>query len=547
MPRFQSRLFNWIDQSLPAQMGRRVRRSLDIKFEQIAEALVGIKLQEVPQLLAYQVARAALYPVYVLNKNIQKVFPILGSRPQSPDVMEASETPDLLTESKLSDIDSDQDGRILGLRMGGALRRPSLTQDHGMKFLSASPEVNSEIDSNSLNPETPWLLRPLLRFFNWIDRTKINLDRNITAIIKPIDNGNNLDTFQTYIANRLSNRVPAKIWRQVIEEYENQNDDQGSLKESNALSENRALGRNRKIEYLRQLIEDAIAYFFGENASQDPDLSMDELKADTNSHQMPQNLDGNAIEGDRQPARLRSRKFNLSSFNKIKQSDAVERSANSSPLQELIAAAMDYFTSRRSLKEDRSKDRLEKLENAEEILEPNSDSTGQIRLDDQIDRLRKLIEAAVDYFFSKQRSPSELEATNSIEISKSESIESLFADDNGPWPLPMEYESVAFANSPDLTALNSSGELQIFETTTSQMSQERLEGGSFFIEETLMQSENERPLRAWIEAQATILGYVYSPVMTVVFWFDEIILKIENLIIRLWKKLVSLPKKLLGK
>ncbi|OIP68705.1 MAG: hypothetical protein AUK48_15595 [Oscillatoriales cyanobacterium CG2_30_44_21] len=529
MPRFQSRLFNWIDQSLPAQIGRRVRRSLDQKFEQIAEALVGIKLQEVPQLLAYQVARAALYPVYILNKNVQKIFPILGDRPKDADAMEASASLELLTESKLSDI---------GAKPQYQKSLPSLE----VKFLPESPEVNPQIDSDSLNPKTPWLLRPLLRFFDWIDRTKIKLDRNITAIIKPIDNSNNLDSFQTYIANRLSNRVSAKIWRRVIEEYENQNDAQDSLKESNALSENRALGRNRKIEYLRQLIEEAIAYFFGENASQDSELSMDALEADPNSHQMPQNLDGKAIEGDAKP---RSRKFNLSSFNKIKQSDAIENSVNSSPLQELIAAAMDYFTSRRSLKQ--GKDKLEKLENTEEVLDPNSNSSGQIRLDDQIERLRKLIEAAVNYFFSKQRSLSELEATNSIETSQSASMESLFADDNGPWPLPLEYESVAFANSPDLTALNSSGELQIFETTTSQMSQERLEGGSFFIEETLIRIENERPLRAWIEAQATILGYVYSPVMTVVFWFDEMILKIENLIIRLWKKLLSLPKKLLGK
>jgi len=529
MPRFQSRLFNWIDQSLPAQIGRRARRALDIKFEQIAEAFVSMKLQEVPRLLAYQIARAALYPVYVLNRNVQKIFPLLDRRKKDANAIRSSEAQELLSESK-TDLENS--------------------------------EAISEVDL--LNSETPQLLRPLLSFFNWIDRTKIRLDRNITAIIKPSDNlvssklADYEDQNQTYISNRISNHIFAKIWQQIIEAQDNQNTDQNSLKESTTLSESRALGENNKIEYLRKLIESAIAYFFGKDSSQTTDSLVDRLDGDVNRNEVLQGSNNGVITDDpKSKQQLRSRKFDLSSSSKIKNSDSIDRGANLSRLQELLTAAIDYFTSRRSLKDDKSddqsKDKLESLENTETVLDSNSDSFGQIKLDDQIERLRKLIEDAVDYFFGKQRSPSEIEATNSIEISKSSSltIESLFADDNGPWPLPLEYESVAFTNSPDLIALNSSGELQFFETTTSQLSQDRLEGGSFFVEEGLsyqsIHTENERPLRAWIEAQATILGYAYSPVMTVVFWFDEIILKIENLIIMLWKKLVNLPKKLLGK
>ncbi|MFN5816679.1 MAG: hypothetical protein ACK47D_11520, partial [Pseudanabaena sp.] len=101
-------------------------------------------------------------------------------------------------------------------------------------------------------------------------------------------------------------------------------------------------------------------------------------------------------------------------------------------------------------------------------------------------------------------------------------------------------------------AINSSGELQSFETTTTQISQDRLKGSLLFEEELLAyqgsssETENERPLRAWIEAKATLLGYVYNPVMTVVFWLDAIILKIENFFIGLWKGLVSFPKQLIN-
>ena len=133
-------------------------------------------------------------------------------------------------------------------------------------------------------------------------------------------------------------------------------------------------------------------------------------------------------------------------------------------------------------------------------------------------------------------------------------MEEVFGDDNGPWPLPLEYESHAFTKSPDMGVLNSSGELQNFETTTTQISQDRLEGsllfGEDFDEELLYQEQNpdpnsDRPLRAWIEANATILGYTYNPVMTVILWIDVIVLKLENMVIAFWRAVVNFPKRLL--
>ena len=97
--------------------------------------------------------------------------------------------------------------------------------------------------------------------------------------------------------------------------------------------------------------------------------------------------------------------------------------------------------------------------------------------------------------------------------------------------------------------MHSSGELQNFETTTTQISEDRVEGGLMFEEELLINQQevlaSDRPLRAWIEANVTILGYVYNPVMTVVLWVDAIVVKIEDLVIAFWQRLINFPKRLI--
>ena len=373
MPRFQSRLFNWIDQSLPAQIGRSVRRSLDQKLRQLA----GLTIQELPRLLAYQVAKAALYPVYLITSTVKRTFPALDrSKVGSKEVLRS--------------------------------------QPESAGLLSESEVIAENIKTEFPKTEIPTLLRPLAKFLNWIDRAKIRLDRNITALIKR--QSNNLATSETTEAETklIANRIFAEIWRQKIEQDQSE---QNSLKESNGLAENVALGKNTRLEQLRHLIA-----------------------------------------------------------------------------------------------------------------------------------------AAIDYFFGKQRSQTTLDETSDITPNKDTwlTMEDVFGDDNGPWPLPLEYESIAFSKSPDRIAIHSSGELQNFETTTTQISQDRLEGNLVFeenfldIQQEASDSENDRPLRAWIEAQVTILGYAYNPVMTVVFWIDMIVLKVENVIINLWKVLIILPKRLVN-
>jgi hypothetical protein len=165
-----------------------------------------------------------------------------------------------------------------------------------------------------------------------------------------------------------------------------------------------------------------------------------------------------------------------------------------------------------------------------------------------------LIEAAIAYFFGKQLSQPSLEPTTEITTSQSSwlTTEEVFGDDHGPWPRSLDYEATTFTKSPDINVINSSGELQSFETTTTKISDDRLEGSLVFEEELLMYQqqnvtkESDRPLRAWIETKATILGYAYNPLMTIILWVDAIVVKLEDLIIAFWKGLLNFPNRLIN-
>ncbi len=552
MPRFQSRLFNWIDQSLPAKLGRSARQFFNRKFE-------GLSFQELPRLLAYQVAKAALYPVYLIASTAKRTFPALN-RSQAESREKLRSRPD----------------------SGGLLPESDKLEER----LENSIEQNLDLP----NPEIPLLLRPLAKLLNWLDRTKIQLDRNIAAIVKrQPDNLTSLESPE-FESKLLANRIFAEIWQQQVEQRQG---DRSSLKESNRLAENVALGKNTSLEQLRRLIEAAIAYFFGKQSdSQDESLTSD---ADDSQIEGIETLDNPALANSPQARRrtisavkssdrLLSDRKKTSSKNTLKKdfpqsiidNKASETIEDDAPLaentklerlRELIAAAIDYFIGKRSLDVDANSNEV--LGNQSDFLSgeaadkiqigsessPNRDQNpNPLKADDQLARLRRLIEEAIAYFFDKQRSKSTLDETSDITPNEEAwlTMEDIFGNDNGPWPLPLEYESHAFTKSPDKDAIHSSGELQNFETTTTQISQDRLDGSLIFEEALLMhqqenpESESDRPLRAWIESKASIMGYAYNPVMTVILWVDAIVLKLEDLIIKFWKGLINFPKRLIN-
>ena len=531
MPRFQSRLFNWIDSSLPAQLGRSVRRSLDQKIRQLA----GIPLQELPRLLAYQVAKAALYPVYLIASTAKRVFPALerGKAEPKEKLRSQPEAVGLLSEFDSPDLE------------------PNLDQPLEPKLDLPKPEI-------------PLLLRPLTKFLDWIDRTKTQLDRNIAAIVKRQTDYLATSENPDLEPNLNANRIFAEIWQQQIAQAE-----RNTLKENNGLTENVSLGKNRRLEQLRRLIEAAIAYFFGnQSPSQEPSLD--------NKEESSEIFGTESAEALPDSPKLRRRRVTSAKAETLKKNAPLVESSKLDRLRDLIAAAIDYFIGKRSLGGDQDKadsingiqpdllaerliNQLQSRTNSYPKRDPsgdlNQDSefSDALKVDYQLDRLQRLIEEAIAYFFGKQRS-STLEETSDITPSDKAwlTMEDVFGDDNGPWPMPLEYESIAFSKSPDRVAIHSSGELENFETTTTQISQDQLNGSLVFEEELLRyqqqssDTDSDRPLRAWIENKANIGGRSNNPVIRLLLWLDEIVLKIEDLLIKFWKGLMRFPKRLIN-
>ncbi|MFM7886086.1 MAG: hypothetical protein ACKPCM_05225, partial [Pseudanabaena sp.] len=346
MSRFQSRLFNWLDQSLPVKLGRSARRLIDRQLRQMPS------VKDLPRLLAYQVAKTTLYPVYLIASTTKRIFPTLGrSKDETREKLRSQpESIGLLSESEANTENIEQ-------------------------------VIEQELPKPEIPTEIPLLLRPLVKFLNWIDRTKIQLDRNIAAIVKrQPDNLINIDNpeLETII---ITNRIFAEIWQQQLEQSQAE---ENTLKESNGLAENVALGKNRSLEQLRRLIEAAIAYFFGRGN-----------QADTQA----QNLAGDAettdlsgIEAEALPSNPKLGRRRGKSTGAIKENAPLTQNANLERLRELIAAAIAYFIGKRVLDGDQvtSSDVLENFqEKASEFLSEEAANKLQTSSQDSPNQAKK--------------------------------------------------------------------------------------------------------------------------------------------------------------
>lgn len=589
MPRFQSRLFNWIEQSLPVRLGRNARRLLDRALDQ----QLG-QIRELPQLIAYQAARAALYPVYLLSKSAKKALRGL----QQADNRELHGNEQSInrdingTEISTPLLDSQQDVDLRGL--------------DNLENLS----------------QIPLLLRPLSRLINWIEITKSKIDQGIDQRISAIAkrtsdhvvkvgdlNDNDPQDLDPNLAKWIANQLFSKIWEQevekrigksrnnennenkiVINELNQSNPDLTKIDEVNlinSLYQKFTLGKNNRLEELRKIIEAAIAYFFGAQSTKAIDQSQDSVsdlnsnqKLDLNSNQSPtiKAAIPNLLPTD-QPISSSKLNEDIQEINSLQERNQLAVNSNLERIRQLIAAAIDYFIGKRSLTGDRANmandrafdnavdqaklDSTSSLKNVapkdlantvnQDINHISNESQDYLQIEQKLENLRNLIVQAIAYFFDKQRSRRTLDEANDLAPTDEAwlTMEDVFGDDQGPWPLPLEYESPAFTKSMNVSnpaAINSSGELQNCETTTSQIYQDRLDGSLYFTEEEVAQSKmpnSDRPLRAWLEAKATLWGYAANPVMDAIFWLDQVILKCENFIIAFWQKCVRLIKSIL--
>jgi hypothetical protein len=455
MPRFQSWLFNSIDRSLPVQLGRRAR----FACQQLVARIVQPGFASLPaawEHVGKGVARAVLYPVYLIAIATKRSFPQLNSAAKS-----AQATP-------------------------------------------------------------PLLLRPFQQLIVWAEASEIFAD----------DRASNQQSFVAKDASGMTNSSLGKASPQApqpqhrhLEQSDridqiNQIDQSASKPVSNQYEQN--------LERIRRLIQAAIAYFFGKKKTNISPVEDSEVIAD-------------ACEPNRQ----------------LPSPKVAESKLNSISLQGIASP---------------------------EVSQPNRHlGKGASRListqyEQHLERIRRLIQAAIAYFFGKKPNVSTLE-TMEVRSQPWLTMEDLFDDDSCHWPAinhtesaqrvvsPWESPQLGDINSAQARSLNAVPNRSLVRspdraltkkkhsgiiTTTSSnplasglthksehSSSEIIPDLSCWLEDSLdiELEEQSRPLQAWIETQATFLGYVYSPILKFIYCIDSLVAKFEQWLIKLWQKI----------
>jgi hypothetical protein len=214
--------------------------------------------------------------------------------------------------------------------------------------------------------------------------------------------------------------------------------------------------------------------------------------------------------------------------------------------------------------------------------QPQAFKSVSIAYEQQLERIRRLIKAAIDYFFGKNPTKPQIE-TVEVPAQPWLTMSDLF-DDSEPWPQIDHYaeshEQLPAHLRQSQPALTSKRERSLTKrnpaTTTSAMAAKRQSGSTMtsraigsitsstssdtaitpnsdspgemvpdlsgWLEEVpdLEPEEPYRTLQAWIETQATFLGYVYSPIMEFLHRLDRLIARFEQWLVSLWRRLCQM-------
>lgn len=175
------------------------------------------------------------------------------------------------------------------------------------------------------------------------------------------------------------------------------------------------------------------------------------------------------------------------------------------------------------------------------------------------ERIHQLIRDAIDYFFGKKSAGKQLDSIDRVESKSEESwltMADLFGDDSGPWPHPVAHSRKRESDQLSTTSVWDDASLDLIqnaqqggvsihkhhEASTSNLSHLGIEGEFFPEDET--GGRQSRPMQAWIETQATFLGYAYNPIMQFILWLDRLIVALEQWLIRQWQRSQKILRKI---
>ncbi len=160
---------------------------------------------------------------------------------------------------------------------------------------------------------------------------------------------------------------------------------------------------------------------------------------------------------------------------------------------------------------------------------------------EDLNRMQKLIKDAIAYFFGKKSRKTKLKSTAKKSLKPPKNTQpwltmaDVFDDDATVWP-PLiintnsELTNLNNRSLENLPLNNSLDPLNSSHNITTSPSPELTSS---------QPHETSRPLHAWIETQATFLGYVYDPFMQLIDWLDRLIANVERWAIGFWQKLIA--------
>jgi hypothetical protein len=470
MPRFQSWLFNSIDQSLPVKLGRRVR----LACQQLVARIAPPRFASLPaawEQVSKQVARIVLYPVYLIAIAAKRSYPQL-----SPDLK------------------------------------------HDPKSAQTKPTL---------------LLRPFQQLVVWAEDTELYaVGREPDKEPDSETGGHNL-TIQTIEAENTPGSISTQtnvLPQMVSPQLGQPQPEQETLKQN-----------EQPLDRIRQLIKAAIAYFFGKKTTLSPSEAA-EAKENKISPAQTQGMVTSNLEG-------------------------AAAAPNAISLQpHAIPPIQPQHSGQHSGQLGTRASRL----------------VGR-QYEQQLERIRQLIKAAISYFFGKKTAVPPLEPKE--ELSQPWlSMDDLFDDDSAHWPAIAQHRSVRHDISPwESPQLDGTNPVQtkslkevpnraltkssnraltknknkhsgIIPTASSEVSNplssklthastrttnKIIPDLSCWLDDSL-DIELEEPLQtlqAWIETKATFLGYVYSPIMEFIHCLDHLIAKFEQWLVQLWQKI----------
>ncbi len=169
------------------------------------------------------------------------------------------------------------------------------------------------------------------------------------------------------------------------------------------------------------------------------------------------------------------------------------------------------------------------------LLDKQNQTLNLNNSEEDFKRIQKLIKDAIAYFFGKKPRADKLKSVKNKQPWLT--MKDVFDDDETVWP-PQKTEksglgaiaSYDLSNKLTNQSVNislSSGEI------TSSLPQE-------LVDSSVPSIESSRPMYAWIETQATFLGYIYNPFVQLIEWLDQLIATVERWIVKLWQKIWGL-------